>query len=149
MTTTRSGAEEVKYGYHQILEENSPGSIEAPKPAGSNGLFAHQQAALTSDEAHAEKKFRLKIDLIILPLIAIVYFLAALAGPTRGPAQPPPPLSSPLGLVMEAGTLTAENYLGPKRCRKRRCRGHGQRSGHDEQSTQLLYCLLLHRVPAL
>lgn len=93
MTTTRSSAEEVKSGY-QIMEDNSPGSIEAPKPAGCSGLFAHQQPALTPYEVHAEKKFRVKIDLIILPLIAIVYFLAALVGPTKGSTQLPPPLPS-------------------------------------------------------
>lgn len=140
VATTRSSAEELKSS-HQIMVENSPGSIEAPKPAGSNGLFAHQQAALTSEEVHAEKKFRLKIDLIILPLIATVYFLAALAGLTPG--------SPRSGLIMEEGTLTGENYVGPKRCRERCCCGHGQGSGHDEQPAQLLYCLLLRRVPGL
>ena len=84
MATKRSSTEEVKPGY-QMMENNSPGNIEAPKPADSNGLFTHQAAALTSEELHAEKKFRLKIDLIILPLIATVYFLAALVGPNLPP----------------------------------------------------------------
>ncbi|KAK4234664.1 putative transporter [Achaetomium macrosporum] len=43
-----------------------------------DGLSAHQQLALTPEEHRAERRFRLKIDLIILPLIAIVYFLASL-----------------------------------------------------------------------
>jgi hypothetical protein len=43
-----------------------------------NGLQDHLEASLTPEEIQAEKKFRLKIDFIILPIIATIYFLAAL-----------------------------------------------------------------------
>lgn len=44
----------------------------------SNGLYAHREISLTAEERKAEKRFLLKIDFIILPLIASIYFLAAL-----------------------------------------------------------------------
>jgi len=77
MATQRSSTEEIKPGCRVIEKDAS--NIEAPKPADGNGLFMSQVAVLTPEELHAEKKFRLKIDFIILPLIATVYFLAALA----------------------------------------------------------------------
>ncbi|KAK4182953.1 putative transporter [Podospora australis] len=43
-----------------------------------NGLAAHQEVPLTTEEQAAEKKFLFKIDTIILPIIAAIYFLAAL-----------------------------------------------------------------------
>jgi hypothetical protein len=88
MATQRSSTEEIKPGGRVV--EKDPSNIEAPKPpADGNGLFLSQAAVLTPEELHAEKKFRLKIDLIILPLIATVYFLAALASlPTPSPLLP-------------------------------------------------------------
>ncbi|KAK5653020.1 hypothetical protein OQA88_9306 [Cercophora sp. LCS_1] len=53
-------------------------SESAPNPSIENGLTAHQETDLSPEEIAAEKKFRLKIDLIILPLVATLYFLAAL-----------------------------------------------------------------------
>jgi len=54
-------------------------STETAMETYTNGLTTHQEAVLTPEERHAEKKFRLKIDFMILPLIATIYFLAALA----------------------------------------------------------------------
>ena len=48
----------------------------------TSGLAAHREVALTAEERAAEKKFLFKIDTIILPIIAAIYFLAALvSGP--------------------------------------------------------------------
>jgi hypothetical protein len=64
--------------------ETGPSSNCEPK----SGLAVHSEAVLTPEEKRAEKKFILKADLIILPLIATVYFLAALVSLfcTRGPS---------------------------------------------------------------
>lgn len=44
----------------------------------SNGLTTHEETVLTPEERMAEKKFIRKVDLTILPLITIMYFLASL-----------------------------------------------------------------------
>lgn len=54
-----------------------PESSPSETPA-KNGLQDHQEVNLTPEEIQAEKKFRMKIDFIILPIIATIYFLAAL-----------------------------------------------------------------------
>ncbi|KAK0701307.1 major facilitator superfamily domain-containing protein [Lasiosphaeris hirsuta] len=52
---------------------------ESPLQASAkSGLDAHQETNLTPEEVRAEKKLRLKIDFIILPIVATIYFLAAL-----------------------------------------------------------------------
>jgi len=114
---------------------------EAPsEPVVKSGLDAHQEANLTPEEIKAEKKLRLKIDFIILPLVATVYFLAALVSPwvllrTGG---------SHRCRVANMGVNT-----GPKRCwERRRCR-NGQGSQHDIERTELLRGLFLHRLHAL
>jgi hypothetical protein len=64
-------------------------ATETAMDTGVNGLAAHQETVLTPEERHAEKRFRLKIDFMILPLIATIYFLAALASLTRlSPTRP-------------------------------------------------------------
>ncbi|KAL1962679.1 hypothetical protein VTN77DRAFT_9313 [Rasamsonia byssochlamydoides] len=44
----------------------------------NNGLAHHEKRPKTSEERKEERRFLLKIDLIILPLLAVVYFLASL-----------------------------------------------------------------------
>lgn len=44
-----------------------------------NGLAVHKETDLTPQERRAEQKYLVKIDCIILPLIAAIYFLASLA----------------------------------------------------------------------
>ncbi|KAJ8103705.1 putative pantothenate transporter [Lipomyces tetrasporus] len=44
----------------------------------NNGLGMHEMAVLTPEEIKAEKRYVLKLDLIVLPLIAVMYFLATL-----------------------------------------------------------------------
>ncbi|KAK0611670.1 major facilitator superfamily domain-containing protein [Immersiella caudata] len=58
----------------RILTDPESSSSDTAK----NGLQDHQEANLTPEEIRAEKRFRLKIDFIILPIIATIYFLAAL-----------------------------------------------------------------------
>ncbi|OKL55581.1 hypothetical protein UA08_09178 [Talaromyces atroroseus] len=45
---------------------------------GKNGLDMHEMAVLSAEEMRAERRFVLKLDLIVLPLIAVMYFLATL-----------------------------------------------------------------------
>ncbi|KAK0614839.1 putative pantothenate transporter [Bombardia bombarda] len=52
--------------------------LDTSRDTSVNGLAVHDEAVLTPEERRAEKWFVLKIDFIILPLIAIIYFLAAL-----------------------------------------------------------------------
>jgi hypothetical protein len=50
-----------------------------------NGLAQHEEIFLTAEEIKAERKFVLKIDLLILPLLIIMFFLASLVrGPFHG-----------------------------------------------------------------
>lgn len=47
----------------------------ASKPS---GLLMHEDVQLSPDEKRAERRLVWKIDLIILPLLSLMYFLAAL-----------------------------------------------------------------------
>ena len=49
-----------------------------------NGFAIHDTLTRTPEEAKVERKLVLKIDLLILPVLAIIYFLAAMV-------IPPPP----------------------------------------------------------
>lgn len=55
------------------------GHDRTEKPvSGKNGLDIHEKAVLTPEEARAERRYVLKLDFIVLPLIAVMYFLATL-----------------------------------------------------------------------
>lgn len=43
-----------------------------------NGLLMHEDVQLSPEETRAERRLVWKIDLIILPLLSLMYFLAAL-----------------------------------------------------------------------
>jgi hypothetical protein len=57
--------------------ENANIKRETPLSA-KNGLEMHEMANLTDEEKQAERRYVLKLDLIVLPLIAVMYFLATL-----------------------------------------------------------------------
>jgi hypothetical protein len=61
-------------------EENEPRN--EPKPL-LNGLALHEEVPRTPEEEKAEKRFVLKIDLLILPLLIIMFFLASLVSQPR------------------------------------------------------------------
>jgi hypothetical protein len=42
-----------------------------------NGLAHHEESVKTSEEIKAEKRFVLKVDLMILPILILVFFLAS------------------------------------------------------------------------
>ena len=43
-----------------------------------NGLAQHEESVKTLEEIKAEKRFVLKVDLMILPILIIMFFLASL-----------------------------------------------------------------------
>jgi hypothetical protein len=43
-----------------------------------SGLAAHEGQEKTSDQLKEERRFRIKIDFTILPLLSVIYFLASL-----------------------------------------------------------------------
>ena len=43
-----------------------------------NGLAQHEEAVKTPEEIKAEKRFVLKVDLMILPILILMFFLASL-----------------------------------------------------------------------
>lgn len=45
-----------------------------------NGLSLHQEAQLSPDEKRTERRLVWKADLIILPLLSLMYFVAAMVG---------------------------------------------------------------------
>lgn len=47
----------------------------APK---ESGLAVHEERLLTQEELKAEREYVLKLDLILLPLLSLMYFLASL-----------------------------------------------------------------------
>lgn len=50
---------------------------EAHKPI-VGGLVAHEEIALMPEDQAAERRFILKVDCIVLPLLSLMYFLASL-----------------------------------------------------------------------
>ena len=45
-----------------------------------NGLTQHEETVQTLEEIKAEKHIVLRVDLMILPILTITFFLASLAG---------------------------------------------------------------------
>jgi hypothetical protein len=45
-----------------------------------NGLLMHEQVQLSQDEIRAERHLVWKADLLILPLLSLMYFLASMVG---------------------------------------------------------------------
>jgi hypothetical protein len=43
-----------------------------------NGLLMHEQVQLSEDEMRAERRLVWKADLLILPLLSLMYFLASM-----------------------------------------------------------------------
>ena len=43
-----------------------------------SGLAQHEESVKTPEEIRAEKRFVLKVDLMILPILIIMFFLASL-----------------------------------------------------------------------
>ena len=43
-----------------------------------NGLLMHEQVQLSQDEMRAERRLVWKADLLILPLLSLMYFLASM-----------------------------------------------------------------------
>jgi hypothetical protein len=80
-------------------EENDAGN--EPKPL-LNGLALHEEVPKTTEEERAERRFVLKIDFLILPLLIIMFFLAQLVRQSSLEAQN-------LGYVM-----TDRVALGPR-----------------------------------
>ena len=70
-TIAQSGQPQVDY---------DDASVAARDPK-FNALSYHAEIPKTAEEAKAEKRFLLKVDLFILPLLAIMYFLASLVSP--------------------------------------------------------------------
>lgn len=58
------------------LANNPTGPTRSEK----SGLAIHEEVVLTPEETRAERRYVLKLDFIILPLCAIMYFLATLVG---------------------------------------------------------------------
>lgn len=54
---------------------NNPTGPATPE---KSGLAIHEEVLLTPEEARAERRYVLKLDFIVLPLCAIMYFLATL-----------------------------------------------------------------------
>lgn len=50
---------------------------ETKLPLGNSGLL-EETSVLSPEERSAEKKFLLKVDCIVLPLLCLMYFLASL-----------------------------------------------------------------------
>jgi len=57
-----------------------------PKPL-LNGLALHEEVPRTPEEEAAERRFVLKIDFLILPLLIIMFFLASLVRQSSLEAQ--------------------------------------------------------------
>jgi hypothetical protein len=53
------------------------GGRDEPNPL-LNGLALHQESPKTTEEERAERRFVLKIDLLILPLLIMTLFFASL-----------------------------------------------------------------------
>jgi hypothetical protein len=62
-------------GTEIMHEENDAGN--EPKPL-LNGLALHEEAPRAPEEERAERRFVLKIDFLILPLLITMFFLASL-----------------------------------------------------------------------
>jgi hypothetical protein len=62
-------------GTEIMHEENNAGN--EPKPL-LNGLVLQEEVPRTPEEERAERRFVLKIDFLILPLLIIMFFLASL-----------------------------------------------------------------------
>jgi hypothetical protein len=65
-----------KMPQREIIHEENDARNE-PKPL-VNGLALHEEVPRTPEEETAERRFVLKIDFLILPLLIIMYFLASL-----------------------------------------------------------------------
>jgi hypothetical protein len=59
---------------------NNPIGPTRPEKTQKSGLAIHEEVVLTPEETRAERRYVLKLDLIILPLCAVMYFLATLVG---------------------------------------------------------------------
>jgi hypothetical protein len=75
MDSQRSDADEM-LAEREISHADIEGRDE-PRPL-QNGLALHQETPKTPEEERAERLFVLKIDLLILPLLTITFFLASL-----------------------------------------------------------------------
>jgi hypothetical protein len=71
MTDQQVNLSHVKYATPRMEE------IETVK---FSGLPADERVSLTPGEARAEKRLVRKIDLLALPMISLMYFLASLVG---------------------------------------------------------------------
>jgi hypothetical protein len=65
-----------KMAEREIMHEENDARNE-PKPL-LNGLALHEEVPRTPEEGAAERRFVLKIDFLILPLLIIMFFLASL-----------------------------------------------------------------------
>lgn len=60
------------------MEERATHEEQVPEKP--NGLLMHEEVQLSQDEIRAERRLVWKIDLIILPLLSLMYFLASMVG---------------------------------------------------------------------
>lgn len=88
----------------QELFEHTTNEEAAHKP---NGLLIHEQVQLSPHEMRAERRLVWKIDLIILPLLSLMYFLASMVGF---------PLDDLFVVVETADTDLARAMTGPRGC---------------------------------
>lgn len=73
-----SGIERGGTELPNVIHHERENPEDGPDSMKENGLLCHQEIVKTPEEARAERRFVRKIDLHLLPLICIVYFLASL-----------------------------------------------------------------------
>lgn len=85
----------------------------------NDGLASHKKRPKSSDERKEERRFLRKIDLTILPLLGIVYFLASMASPIPYPEYG----------VHSKESISNDETSGPWRHQQCRCCWHDLRLG--------------------
>lgn len=63
-----------------ISQEKDTAMIQGLAAVKISGLAAHEPVHLTPEEARLERRLVRKIDLLALPMICLMYFLASLVG---------------------------------------------------------------------
>jgi hypothetical protein len=71
----------------QDIHKTATAHVEDGEKPPINGIAKHLSQTRTPDEAKAEKRFVLKTDCIVLPLLASMYFLASLVGELSPPQK--------------------------------------------------------------
>ncbi|KAK3987285.1 putative transporter [Cladorrhinum sp. PSN332] len=70
--------DEILDGDSDVVDHTETRTEKRDLESSRSGLKTHRDTPLTDDEIRAEKRYLFKIDCIILPLIAAIYFLASL-----------------------------------------------------------------------